>query len=171
MENLDIVFPSPTIEGCCIYQASRTKILSSLNFLALSKVTFISLSLFLYMYIKYIYTYIFISIYLSIYIYIYIYTWHPQSCPTLCHPMDCSLPGSSVHGISQARILECVAISSSRDRTWPRDWTHIYCISCIAGGFFTLEPAGKLKYYTSLSIYLYNIISLYIYINIYVTNE
>ena len=35
-------------------------------------------------------------------------------CPTLCNPMDCSLPGSSVYGISQARILECGAISSSR---------------------------------------------------------
>ena len=38
-----------------------------------------------------------------------------QSCPTLCDPMDCSLPGSSVHGISQARILEWIAISYSRD--------------------------------------------------------
>ena len=37
-----------------------------------------------------------------------------QSCPTLCHPMDCSSPGASVHGISQARILECVAVSFSR---------------------------------------------------------
>ena len=37
-----------------------------------------------------------------------------QSCPTLCDPMDCSLPGSSVHGIFQARILEWVAISFSR---------------------------------------------------------
>ena len=38
-----------------------------------------------------------------------------QSCPTLCHAMDCSLPDSSVHGIFQARILERVAISSSSD--------------------------------------------------------
>ena len=36
-----------------------------------------------------------------------------QSCPTLCDPMDCSLPGSSVHGILQASVLECVAISTS----------------------------------------------------------
>ena len=35
---------------------------------------------------------------------------HPQSCPTLCDPMDCSLPGSSVHGIFQARILEWIAL-------------------------------------------------------------
>ena len=38
-----------------------------------------------------------------------------QSCPTLCNPVDCSLPGSSIHGILQARILEWVAISFSRD--------------------------------------------------------
>ena len=37
-----------------------------------------------------------------------------QSCPTLCDPTDCSLPGSSIRGVSQARILEWVAISSSR---------------------------------------------------------
>ena len=44
-----------------------------------------------------------------------------QSCPTLCDPMDCSLPGSSVHGIFQARILEWVAISFSRRSSRPRD--------------------------------------------------
>ena len=51
-----------------------------------------------------------------------------QSCLTLCDPMDCSLPGSSVHGISQARILEWVAISYSRVSSWPRDQI---CVSCI----------------------------------------
>ena len=50
--------------------------------------------------------------------------------------MDCSLPGSSVHGISQARILEWVAISSSRGSSRSRDWTHVSCIPCIAGRFF-----------------------------------
>ena len=50
-----------------------------------------------------------------------------QSCPTLCDPMDCSLPGSSVHGIFQARILELVAISFCRS-SWPRDWTLVSCI-------------------------------------------
>ena len=54
-----------------------------------------------------------------------------QSCPTLCDPMDCRLPGSSVHGILQARTLEWVAISSSRGSSQPRDWTHVSCISCI----------------------------------------
>ena len=51
-----------------------------------------------------------------------------QSCPTLCHPMDCSLPGSSVCGISPARVLECTAISFYRGSSWPRDRT---CVSCI----------------------------------------
>ena len=49
-----------------------------------------------------------------------------QSCSTFCDPMDCHSPGSSVHGISQARILEWVAISPSRGSSWPRDKT---CIS------------------------------------------
>ena len=53
-----------------------------------------------------------------------------QSCPTLCNPMDCSLPGFSVHGISQARILEGVAISFSRWSSQPRDQAQF---SCIAG--------------------------------------
>ena len=44
-----------------------------------------------------------------------------QSCPTLCDPMDCSLPGSSVHGIFQARILKWVSISFSRGSSRPRD--------------------------------------------------
>ena len=58
-----------------------------------------------------------------------------QSCPTLCDPMDCSPPGSSVHGILQARILEWVAISFSRGSSQPRDWTRV---SCIAGRHFIL---------------------------------
>ena len=51
-----------------------------------------------------------------------------QSCLTLCDPMDCSPPGSFVHGILQARILEWVAIPSCRGSSWPRDWTHVSCI-------------------------------------------
>ena len=58
-----------------------------------------------------------------------------QSCPTLCDSMDCSPPGSSVHGILQARILEWVAIFFSRGSSWPRDWTQI---SHIAGRGFNL---------------------------------
>ena len=58
-----------------------------------------------------------------------------QSCPTLCHPMDCSPPVSFVHGILQARILEWVAIPFSRGSSWPKDRTQV---SCIAGRFFTV---------------------------------
>ena len=54
-----------------------------------------------------------------------------QSCLTLCDPMDCSPPGCSVHGISQARILEWIAISYFRGPSQPRDWTLIFCISYI----------------------------------------
>ena len=52
--------------------------------------------------------------------------------PTLCNPLDCSLPGSSVHGIFQARILEWVAIFFSKGSSLPRNQTHV---SCIAGSF------------------------------------
>ena len=70
-----------------------------------------------------------------------------QSCPSLCDPMKCSPPGSSVYGIIQARILEWVAISSSRGSTWPRDWT---CVSC---GFLHWQvgslPLSHLRSHTS----------------------
>ena len=58
-----------------------------------------------------------------------------QSCPTLCDPVDCSLPGSSVHGFFQARVLEWGAVSFSRGSSHPRDWTQV---SCIAGRCFNL---------------------------------
>ena len=51
-----------------------------------------------------------------------------QSCPTLCDPMECWLPGTPVHGIFQARILEWVAISFSRGSSRPRDRTRVFCI-------------------------------------------
>ena len=57
-----------------------------------------------------------------------------QSCPTLCDPMDCSLSGSSIQGIFQARVLEWIAISFSRGSSQPRNRTRV---SCIAGTFFT----------------------------------
>ena len=53
---------------------------------------------------------------------------HAQLCLTRCDPIDCSPPGSSVHGISHARILEWVAISFSRESSWPWDWTPVSCI-------------------------------------------
>ena len=58
-----------------------------------------------------------------------------QSCPNLCNPMDCSLPGSSIHGIFQARILEWVAFPFSRRSSQPRDWTWV---SRIVGRCFTV---------------------------------
>ena len=62
-----------------------------------------------------------------------------MSCPTLCNPVDCSLPGSSILGILQARILAWVAMPSSRGN--PR----IEPVSpALAGRFFTTEPLGKL---------------------------
>jgi len=58
-----------------------------------------------------------------------------QLSPTLCDPLDCSPPGSSVRGIPQARILEWVSMPSSRGCSWPREWKKV---SCIIGGFFTV---------------------------------
>ena len=54
-----------------------------------------------------------------------------QSCLTLCDPMDCSPQGSSVHGILQARILECVDIPFSRGSSQTRDWTQVSCIPAV----------------------------------------
>ena len=54
---------------------------------------------------------------------------------TVCDPINCRVQGSSVHRISQARILQCVAISFSRRSSWPRDWIQV---SCTAGRFFTI---------------------------------
>ena len=58
-----------------------------------------------------------------------------QSCLTLCDPMDCSVAGSSVHGIFQSRILEWVAVAFSKGSSQPRDQTQV---SCISGRFFTV---------------------------------
>ena len=66
-----------------------------------------------------------------------------QSCLTLSDPVDCSLPGSSVHGILQARILEWDVMPSSRRSYQPRDQTCVSGGFCIAGRFFTTEPPRK----------------------------
>ena len=63
-----------------------------------------------------------------------------QSCPTLSDPMDCSPPGSSVHGILQARILEWIAMPFSRGSSRSRDRTCTSCDYFIVGGLFTAEP-------------------------------
>ena len=76
-----------------------------------------------------------------------------QSCPTLCDPTNCSPPRSSVHGISQPRTLEWVAIPFSRRSSQPRDRTHV---SCIAGRFFTIWAIREellLYFRTMLSIF------------------
>ena len=57
--------------------------------------------------------------------------------------MDCSLPGSSVHGISEARILEWVAKPSSRGLSWPRDPSRISSVSCSGSRFFTISAAWE----------------------------
>ena len=67
-----------------------------------------------------------------------------QSCPTLFNPMDCSPPGSSVHGISQTRVLQWAAISSSRGSFQLRNQTHISFVS------FVSVPAGKHMYICNL---------------------
>ena len=66
-----------------------------------------------------------------------------QSCLTLWDPMDCSLPGSSIYGIFEARVLEWVAISFSRGSYQSRDWTQV---SCSAGRCFTTCHQGSLPY-------------------------
>ena len=70
---------------------------------------------------------------------IVIHVFCAQLYPTLCEPVDWI---SSVHGISQARILEWVAISFSRGSSQPRDRTRVSYVSCIVGRFFTSEPYG-----------------------------
>ena len=74
-----------------------------------------------------------------------------RSCPTLCDPMDCSPPGSSVHGILQARILEWVAIPFSRGSSRPRAQAKI---SCIAGRLFTIWATGAAPFYIYSSGYI-----------------
>ena len=79
-----------------------------------------------------------------------------QSCLTLWVPLDCSPPGSSVHGILLARILGWIAMPSSKISSWPRDWTWV---SCIAGRLFTVwatreavvaQMVNPILYYTIL---------------------
>ena len=89
--------------------------------------------------------------YIYIYMYVYLCVLITQSCPTLYDPMNCSLPGSSVHGILQARIQEWVVISFPRGSSRPRDRTWI---SNIAGRFFTTEPPGKPYIYICTTVQL-----------------
>ena len=77
-----------------------------------------------------------------------------QSCLTLCDPMGCSPPGSFVHGILQARILEWVAISFSRGSSWARDWTQV---SCIVGRCFNLWPTRESYGFSSSHVQMWKL--------------
>ena len=66
-----------------------------------------------------------------------------KSCPTLCNLMDRSPPGSSVHGILQARTLEWVALPSSRGSSPPRAWTQVSCISCTGRRVFLITSTTR----------------------------
>ena len=66
-----------------------------------------------------------------------------RSCLILCEPVNCSPPGSSVHGSLQARVLEWAAKLPSRGSSQPKDRNCISCGSCIAARFFTAEPLAK----------------------------
>ena len=80
------------------------------------------------------------------YVYTYVRAKSLQSCLTPCDAMDCSSPGSSVYGILQARILEWVAMPSSRVSSWPRDRTCVSFDSSIAGGFFNSWATREIPY-------------------------
>ena len=75
-----------------------------------------------------------------------------QLCLTPCSPMDYSLPGSSVHGILQARILEWVAVPFSRGSFWPRDWTRGSCIAHSHFPFVCLVPESGSFVYQELAL-------------------
>ena len=70
-----------------------------------------------------------------------------QSCPTVCDAMDCSLPGSSVHGIFQAIVLEWIAISFSSKSSWPRDGTQV---SCTVDRHFTIWATREVQSFDEL---------------------
>ena len=65
-----------------------------------------------------------------------------HSVVSLCDPTNCSLSGSCIHGILQARILEWIVVPFSRGSSWSRDRTQV---SCIAGRFFTIWATGKIR--------------------------
>ena len=92
-----------------------------------------------------------------------------QLCLTLCNPMDCSPSGSSVHGTSQARILEWVAISYFRGSSQPRDRTRVSNISCIARQVLTTSatweaPIGTqiIVPHANIGIYFYILLLYYL---------
>ena len=89
-----------------------------------------------------------------------------KSRQTLCDPMDCSPPGSSIHGILQARTLEWVAISFSRGSSWPRDRTRV---SRVVGRCFTIWATREVHTYIWVYIYIYT--SFFIFFSIMVCHR
>ena len=77
-----------------------------------------------------------------------------QSCLTLCAPMDCSLPGSSVHGIFQERTLEWVAMPSSRGSSWPRDL--LFLLLWQVGSYRKCHLGSPHRWYTILQIEIFH---------------
>ena len=86
---------------------------------------------------------IFFPLVIKIWLFPYKYVKSLQSCPILCDPMDCSPPGSSVHGVLQAKMLEWVAISSSRGFSQPRNQTLSLTSPAMAGEFFTTSTTWE----------------------------
>ena len=84
---------------------------------------------------------------------------YAQSCLTLCDSMDGSPPGFSVHSILRARILEWVAISSSRRSFWPRNWTESPMSLALAGKFFTCWVTREAQNRMNRCIYILNWLS------------
>ena len=91
-----------------------------------------------------------------IYLYVCLFT---QSYPTLSDPMDCSLPGSSVHGILQARRLEWVAISFSRGSSWPGIKPASLVSPALQANSLPTEPWGKPVIYASLIVLILHFLS------------
>ena len=95
-----------------------------------------------------------------------------QPCLTVCFPMDCSLPGSSVHGIFQARVLEWVAIYFSRGSSQPRDLTWVSHI--VGRCFYCLSYEGSTYFMVTeyicicMCVYIHTYLYLSIYISIYI---
>ena len=86
-----------------------------------------------------------------------------QSCLTLCNPMHCSPPGSSVHGILQAIVLKWVVVYSSRGSSWPRDQTHICCLFLYwQEDALPLVPPGKpVRYFVVVVVQLLSHVSFF----------
>ena len=100
-----------------------------------------------------------------------------QACPAVCDPMDCSPPGSSVHGILQTRILEWVVMPSSSGSSQPRDWSHISHVSCVGrkvlyhqchlGNSYTCICTQIMWFYACIHVYVYmktHCVQVYVYI-------